>query len=99
MTSPNAGLIRDSYRREDSEPRSRLVGMKPRRHSMLDLHPAAFIGSLVGGDPQEASPVDAEPDTTVPEPPVLGRFSARLRRRRERAAYWARAQSGRLQIS
>ena len=66
---------------------------------MLDLHPAAFIGSLVGGDPQEASPVDAEPDTTVPERRVLGRFATRFRRRRERAASWAKAQSGRLPIS
>jgi hypothetical protein len=66
---------------------------------MLDLHPAAFIGSLVGGDPQEASPVDAEPETTVPEPRPFERLAARLRRRRERAASWARAQSGRLPIS
>jgi hypothetical protein len=70
--------------------------MKPRRHTMLDLHPAAFFGSLVGGDPQEVSPVDAEPDTTAYEPRALERLGARLRRRRERAASWARAQSGRL---
>jgi len=43
--------------------------------------------------------VDAEPDTTVPEPRVLGRFATRFRRRRERAASWAKAQSGRLPIS
>jgi hypothetical protein len=66
---------------------------------MLDLHPAAFLGSSVGGDPYEASPVDAEPDTTVPAPRGLGRLGARLRRRRERAASWAKAQSGRLPIS
>jgi hypothetical protein len=70
--------------------------MKPRRHNMLDLHPAAFVGSLLGGDPYEASPVDAEPDTAAPEPRALARFAATLRRRRERAASWARAQSGRL---
>jgi hypothetical protein len=71
--------------------------MKPRRHDMLDFHPAAVVGSLLGGDPYaEASPVDAEPDTTTPEPRALGRLAARLRRRRERAASWARAQSGRL---
>jgi hypothetical protein len=71
--------------------------MKPRRHDMLDFHPAAVVGSLLGGDPYaEASPVDAEPDTTTPEPRALGRLVARLRRRRERAASWARAQSGRL---
>jgi hypothetical protein len=73
--------------------------MKPRRHTMLDLHPAAFLGSFVGGDPQEASPVDAEPDTSAPEPRALGRLGALLRRRRERAASWAKAQSGRLPIS
>jgi hypothetical protein len=72
--------------------------MKPRRHTMLDLHPAAFTGSFVGGDPQEASPVDAEPDTTAPEPGRLERVTSRLRRRRERAASWAKAQSGRLPI-
>jgi hypothetical protein len=72
--------------------------MKPRRHTMLDLHPAAFLGSFVGGDPQDVSPVDAEPDTTVPEPRALGRLTAKLRRRRERAASWARAQSGDLPL-
>jgi hypothetical protein len=57
--------------------------MKPRRHDMLDFHPAAVVGSLLGGDPYaEASPVDAEPDTTTPEPRALGRLAARLRRRR-----------------
>jgi hypothetical protein len=73
--------------------------MKPRRHTVLDLHPAAFLGSFVGGDLQDVSPVDAEPDTTVHEPRTLERLGARLRRRRERAASWARAQSGRLPIS
>lgn len=64
---------------------------------MLDYHPAAVVGSFFGGDPYiEASPVDAEPDTTAPEPRALDRLSAKLRRRRERAASWARAQSGRL---
>jgi hypothetical protein len=70
--------------------------MKPRRHDMLDFHPAGLVGSLLGGDPYTVSPVDAEPDTTAPEPRALGRLSAKLRRRRERAASWARAQSGRL---
>jgi hypothetical protein len=70
--------------------------MKPRRHDMLDLHPAAFVGSLLGGDPYEVSPVDAEPDATAPEPHARGRLAARLHRRRERAVSWARAQSGRL---
>jgi hypothetical protein len=73
--------------------------MKPRRHDMLDFHPAGLVGSLVGGDPYEASRVDAEPDTTVREPRAFGRLAARLRRRRERAASWARAQSGRLPTS
>jgi hypothetical protein len=70
--------------------------MKPRRHTMLDFHPAAVVGSLVGGDPYEASAVDAEPDTAAPEPRALARLAARLRRPRERAASWARAQTGRL---
>jgi protein-L-isoaspartate O-methyltransferase len=70
--------------------------MKPRRHDMLDLHPAAFVGALLGGDPYEASAVDAEPDTTASERRALGRLTGRLRRRRERAVSWARAQSGRL---
>jgi hypothetical protein len=72
--------------------------MKPRRHDMLDFHPAAVVGSFLGGDPYEASPVDAEPDTTAAEPRARGHLAARLRRRRERAATWARAQSGRLPI-
>jgi hypothetical protein len=72
--------------------------MKPRRHDMLDFHPAAVIGSFMGGDPYEASPVDAEPDMIAPEPRKLGRLTARLRRRRERAASWAKAQSGNLPI-
>jgi hypothetical protein len=72
--------------------------MKPRRHDMLDFHPAAFFGSFTGGDPYEASPVDAEAETAAPEPRALGRLAARLRRRRKRAASWARAQSGRLPI-
>jgi hypothetical protein len=70
--------------------------MKPRRHDMLDFHPAAVVGSFLGGDPYEASPVDAKPDLTAPEPGSLGRLAARMRHRRERAASWARAQSGRL---
>jgi hypothetical protein len=72
--------------------------MKPRRHDMLDFHPAAVVGSFVGGDPYEVSPVDAEPDATATEPRALGRLASRLRRRRERAASWARAQNGRLPI-
>ena len=35
---------------------------------MLDFHPAGIVGSLVGGDPYEVSPVDAEPDMTLPIP-------------------------------
>ena len=71
--------------------------MKPRRHDLLDFHPAAVVGSLFGGDPYIGpSPVDAEPDTTAPEPRALGRLAAKLRRRRERAASWAHAQSGQL---
>ena len=96
MGSPNAGLIRVSYRGEDSERRGRQVGMKPRRHDMLDFHPAGIVGSLLGGDQYAVSPVDAEPDRVAAEPPAVGRLSAKLRRRRERAASWARAQSGRL---
>ncbi len=74
--------------------------MKPRRHDLLDFHPAAVVGSFLGGDPYVGpSPVDAEPDTTAPKPRPLGRLAAKLHRRRERAASWARAQSGRLPIS
>jgi len=73
--------------------------MKPRRHDLLDFHPAAVVGSFLGGDPYEASPVDAKPDAAIPERRALGRFAARLRRRRERAASWAKAQGGQLPIS
>jgi hypothetical protein len=72
--------------------------MKPRRHDMLDFHPAAVVGSFLGGDPYEASPVDAEPDPVADRPKARLGLTARLRRRRERAATWARAQSGRLPV-
>ena len=73
--------------------------MKPRRHDLLDLHPAAVVGSLFGGDRYEVSPVDAKPDAAVRERGAGSKLAARLRRRRERATAWARAQSGHLPLS
>jgi hypothetical protein len=71
--------------------------MKPRRHNMLDFHPASVVGSLMGGDPYEGpATTDARPEVVSSEPSAFGRVSAALRRRRERAASWARAQTGRV---
>jgi len=70
--------------------------MKPRRHDLLDFHPAAVVGSFFGGDPYEVSAADARPDETAAEGRRGSRIAAKLRLRRERAASWARAQSGHL---
>ena len=67
--------------------------MSDHRNSLLDLHPAAVAGSLLGARPLESAAArDAEPEAYEPRPSRVRRFFAALRTRRPGAA---RAEPGR----
>jgi hypothetical protein len=66
--------------------------MSSHRNSLLDLHPAAVAGSLLGANrPQQAALHDAEPETYEPRQSRIRRLVAAYRARRTAA----RAEAGR----
>jgi hypothetical protein len=61
--------------------------MTNQKNSLLDLHPAAVAGSLLGARPVQgrAAPHDAEPETYEPRPNRVRRLLAAYRARRAAA--------------
>jgi hypothetical protein len=67
--------------------------MRNHRYDLLDLHPAAVVGSLLGARSQQGvSAQDAEPETYEPRQSALRRFLGSYRARRIATA---RAETGR----
>jgi|Tabmets5t2r1_1033131.scaffolds.fasta_scaffold47584_3 hypothetical protein len=64
------------------------------KNDLLNLHPLAVVGSLLGARPLEARAAqkDAEPEAYEPRESLLRRLAATFRTRREAAA---RTQTGR----
>jgi hypothetical protein len=61
--------------------------MRNHRNDLLDLHPAAVVGSLLGARPQQgAAAEDAEPETYEPRQSALRRLLSSYRGRRTAAA-------------
>jgi hypothetical protein len=68
--------------------------MRNHRNDLLDLHPAAVVGSLLGAHPQQgAAAEDAEPEAYEPRQSALRRLLSSYRARRTAAA--ARTETGR----
>jgi hypothetical protein len=67
--------------------------MSNRKNDLLDLHPVAVVGSLLGARPLEARAAqkDAEPETCERRESLLRRLAATFRSRREAEA---RTQTG-----
>ena len=82
----NVPLIRVSNAAEDDCGPERPVDMSNHRNSLLDLHPAAVAGSLLGSRPAGPAPRDAEPDFSAPRPSRIRRILAAYRARRAGAA-------------
>lgn len=61
--------------------------MTNRKNDLMDLHPVAVFGSLLGGGPQQAAAArDAEPEAYEPRQSALRRLLAAYRSRRAAAA-------------
>ena len=60
--------------------------MTNRKNDLMDLHPVAVVGSLLGARPQQAAARDAEPEAYEPRESVLRRLLAAYRSRRGAAA-------------
>jgi hypothetical protein len=68
--------------------------MRNHRNDLLDLHPAAVVGSLLGARPQQGvAAEDAEPEAYEPRQSALRRSLSSYRARRTAAA--AGTESGR----
>ena len=61
--------------------------MTNRKNDLMDLHPVAVVGSLLGARAQQtAARRDAEPEAYEPQQGVLRRLVARVHARRAAAA-------------
>ena len=67
--------------------------MRNHKNDLMDLHPAAIMGSLLGARPQQtAASRDAEPEAYEPRQSALRRLLGSYRSRRTAAA---RTETGR----
>ena len=67
--------------------------MRNEKNDLMDLHPAAVVGSLLGAQPeQRAAAQDAEPEAYEPRQSALRRLLGSYRSRRAGAA---RTETGR----
>jgi hypothetical protein len=79
---------------EDVGRLARPVAMTNRKNDLMDLHPVAVVGSLLGARAQQtAAPRDAEPEVYEPRQSVLRRLVDRVRARGAAAASAESAES------